>query len=337
MTPFSAQWLRLASSSRLQRSSQALSVVGPRAWIFGGELQPRQPVDNQLDVVDLGDATASVTTLPAPDPAPAPRVGAASTSVQGDIYVFSGRGGIDMNALDESGALWSWSPSTAAWSLISPQDGSSRPEPRSYHAIASDDDKTIYLHAGCPAAGRLADLWKFDVVSRSWTELPSAPGPARGGASIAFAYGKLYRMGGFDGNTEQGGSLDVFDLATSTWSSKAFRADGVDGPEARSVAALLSVRTAGGKHLLVTLFGERDPSSLGHAGAGKMLADVWAFDLDTETWVEVKLAAGQNGLPPARGWFGADVLKQPNGDAIIVHGGLAEDNSRLGDVWKLQF
>ncbi|KAL3962390.1 hypothetical protein ACCO45_003913 [Purpureocillium lilacinum] len=316
MTPFSAQWLRLASSPACNgHRRRSLS-----AWVFGGELQPRQPVDNQLDVVDLGDATASVTTLPAPDPAPAPRVGAASTSVQGDIYVFSGRGGIDMNALDESGALWSWSPSTAT-----------------YHAIASDDDKTIYLHAGCPAAGRLADLWKFDVVSRSWTELPSAPGPARGGASIAFAYGKLYRMGGFDGNTEQGGSLDVFDLATSTWSSKAFRADGVDGPEARSVAALLSVRTAGGKHLLVTLFGERDPSSLGHAGAGKMLADVWAFDLDTETWVEVKLAAGQNGLPPARGWFGADVLKQPNGDAIIVHGGLAEDNSRLGDVWKLQF
>jgi hypothetical protein len=27
------------------------------------------------------------------------------------------------------------------------------------------------------------------------------------------------------------------------------------------------------------MFGERDPSSLGHAGAGKMLTDVWAFVL----------------------------------------------------------
>ncbi|KAJ6440690.1 kelch repeat protein [Purpureocillium lavendulum] len=328
MATISAKWLRLASSACLQRSSQALAVVGSKAWIFGGELQPRQPVDNQLDVVDLGYSTV---------PAPSARVGTAMVAVGNDAYIFSGRGGLDMNAIDEAGALWSLSTSTGAWSLVAPQDGSPRPEPRSYHAMASDGDKSIYLHAGCPAAGRLADLWRFDMATRLWKELPSAPGPARGGTSIAFAEGKLYRMGGFDGKTEQGGSLDIFDIATQTWSSKAFPPDGVNGPEARSVAALVFVRAADGRRLLVTLFGERDPSSLGHAGAGKMLANVWAFDLDAETWIEVKPTASDDGVPPARGWFAADVLRRSDGDAVLVHGGLAEDNSRLGDVWQLQF
>jgi len=53
MSAITAKWTRLASTARLQRSSQTLSVVKNQAWIFGGELQPRQPVDNQLDIIEL--------------------------------------------------------------------------------------------------------------------------------------------------------------------------------------------------------------------------------------------------------------------------------------------
>jgi hypothetical protein len=53
MANISAKWTRLASSTRLQRSSQCVSVLGAQAWIFGGELLARQPVDNQLDVIEL--------------------------------------------------------------------------------------------------------------------------------------------------------------------------------------------------------------------------------------------------------------------------------------------
>lgn len=47
-------WTRIASSVRLYRSSQAVSVVGEKMYIFGGELVPRQPVDNKIDVVKVG-------------------------------------------------------------------------------------------------------------------------------------------------------------------------------------------------------------------------------------------------------------------------------------------
>lgn len=56
MSAMNAKWTRLASSARLRRSSQTLSVVKNQAWIFGGELQPRQPIDNQIDVVELSES-----------------------------------------------------------------------------------------------------------------------------------------------------------------------------------------------------------------------------------------------------------------------------------------
>jgi hypothetical protein len=77
------------------------------------------------------------------------------------------------------------------------------------------------------------------------------------------------------------------------------------------------------KEYLVTLFGEHDPSSLGHQGAGKMLSDVWAFDIDEKSWDEVKIAPGN--LPVAKGWFSADLV---NANKILVHGGLDESNEQ---------
>jgi len=49
----SAKWTRLVSNARLQRSSQSICLIDSQAWIFGGELEPRVPVDNKLDVVEL--------------------------------------------------------------------------------------------------------------------------------------------------------------------------------------------------------------------------------------------------------------------------------------------
>jgi hypothetical protein len=146
-------------------------------------------------------------------------------------------------------------------------------------------------------------------------------------------------MNGFDGKTEQGGALDTFDTATNAWKTISFSADGVSGPEARSVAALLAV-TIAGRESLVTVFGERDPSSLGHAGAGKMLGDVWAFDVHDEKWSQVNIAGldSDDGKPAPRGWFDADVVAFEGGrSGVVVHGGLAESNERLGDVWVLEF
>ncbi|KAI0452087.1 hypothetical protein F5B21DRAFT_353237 [Xylaria acuta] len=84
---------------------------------------------------------------------------------------------------------------------------------------ATDDEAegagfgTFIIHAGCLADGtRTSDLWAFDVHAYTWKQLPDAPGPPRGGAALALAKGRLYRFGGFDGETELGGQLDVLQL-----------------------------------------------------------------------------------------------------------------------------
>lgn len=277
---------------------------------------------------------AEASTLDAPPEAPTPRVGSASAIIKDSLYMFSGRGGIAMAPVEENGAVWRYTPSQSSWKLLKPADPEKPfPAGRSYHAMTSDESDLLFVHAGCPEKGRLQDLWSFSLGSQTWSELPPAPEPARGGTSIAYSAGKLYRMNGFDGTTEQGGLVDTYDLATNKWSSFTFNADGKSGPGPRSVSTLVAV-TVKGKTYLVTMFGECDPSSLGHAGAGKMLSDVWAFDVDGQEWGRVETAGGS---PAPRGWFDADAVRGGSNDAIIVHGGLAEDNSRLGDVWRLDF
>ncbi|KAL4916380.1 hypothetical protein BDW62DRAFT_211952 [Aspergillus aurantiobrunneus] len=331
-----ATWKNISSDASIQRSSQTLSVVGNNAYIYGGELRPREPVDSAVYRISLDGETSgnAISPITGSSDTPQPRVGAASTALGNKVYIFSGRGGTAMAPIEEQGALWEFDPiaNGGEWSQIKPADPQSPfPSGRSYHAITSNGQDTVFIHAGCPEKGRLRDLWAFNIPTRKWTELSPAPEPERGGTSIAYFEGRLYRMNGFDGKTEQGGALDVFDYASNSWTTITYPVDGIHGPSPRSVSSLLALRI-NNRASLVTMFGERDPSSLGHQGAGKMLSDVWAFDVESNTWE--KVTTGVEG-PPSRGWFDADVFG--DSPSIVVHGGLAESNERLGDVWLLQF
>lgn len=53
MANIAAHWTKLASSSHLRRSSHLLSANASTIWIFGGELLPRQPVGNGVDLVNV--------------------------------------------------------------------------------------------------------------------------------------------------------------------------------------------------------------------------------------------------------------------------------------------
>ncbi|KAF2213689.1 hypothetical protein CERZMDRAFT_38860 [Cercospora zeae-maydis SCOH1-5] len=334
MAPTTATWKKLAAAEPLQRSSHNINAVGNSIYVFGGELKPREPRDNDLHKLDLNVGCSSVQSIKAPAMAPLPRVGSASAAVGDKIYFFSGRGGPEMAPVDEDGAIWALDTTSGQWAFLRPSS-KIYPEARSYHTTASDGKDTIFVHAGCPEKGRLSDLWAFSVSKKGWKQLASAPGPPRGGASIAWANERLYRINGFDGTQEVGGALDVYDPAADSWSTISFKPDGEQGPGARSVAALLPVKIDGTTNL-VTLFGESDPSSLGHQGAGKMLSDIWAYSLQEGTWSAVN-ANSSDGSPDARGWFDADVVTFDGKESVAVAGGLGESNERLNDLWVLSF
>lgn len=46
-------WKKVLETDRLRRSSQNVSVIGQKVCIYGGEIEPRQPVDDKVDTLNL--------------------------------------------------------------------------------------------------------------------------------------------------------------------------------------------------------------------------------------------------------------------------------------------
>lgn len=131
----------------------------------------------------------------------------------------------------------------------------------------------LYVHAGCPAKGRLASLHSLNLDTLAWSSLPDAPGPARGGTVLSAISDSLVRFGGFAGY-ELGGPLDIFDTSFGTWKSleEVSVKGGVEGPQKRSVHSLVAIdgpRYGSEKVVAVMTHGEREaaPAELGHNGA----------------------------------------------------------------------
>jgi hypothetical protein len=171
---------------------------------------------------------------------------------------------------------------------------------------------TLFVHGGVLAGGeRTNDLWAFDVRSRSWTELPSAPEPARSAAAICISKSRLFRFGGFDGVNELGGRVDFLHLEVEAFDDRSVRGEisvrargpwqsvienNLDAsspevplepaqawPAPRSGASLEAITVGGGKEFLVVAFGESAPAAIDPEGATAAAAsfhdDVWAFQV----------------------------------------------------------
>ncbi|KAJ7485764.1 kelch repeat protein [Mycena latifolia] len=352
----------------LKRSSNSLAVVGNKAYLYGGEEVPRVPVDNELWVVDLDDG--SVSPAPTSSLRPSARVGACLTYKPQTslLYLWGGRESKDMTPCNSD--LWTYALTSGQWekhATIVKEGGSDedKVECRSYHAMCISAEN-LYLHAGCPAKGRLGTLHSMSISPSlsvpTWVPLSAGPGPGRGGTvltpiTIPGASDQLLvRYGGFAGH-ELGGTVDYFTPARGTWSSVAMPgAEGNAGhPLARSVHALVPVNppmplqpspsdSAEPGHLLaLMLFGERGPAPahLGHLGAGQFHRDAWALMRKSSAvsaanehglvFAQLEQEGPEGAVPEARGWFAADWDQV--GGRVVVQGGLNDENERLGDIW----
>lgn len=338
---FKARFIALnvtQAASQLKRSSHCL-VVPPAedaAIVFGGELQPRVPVDNALHNVALPSGNYELKDVLTATSAPPPRVGSALVFAKEALWVWGGRGGVSMECLPEKGDVWRFK--SGEWTRIE-CDGEP-PQDRSYHVMVTYNED-LFVHAGCPAAGRLSDLYRLSLASPKpvWTKLADAPGPGRGGTVLGVIPGlsSFVRWGGFAGY-ELGGPLDIYHVPTNTWYSVDVAGE---QPAKRSVHALVGLRGAPRSDGIVALmlFGEGEASDLGHAGAGKFHDDAWALvkapstEL-TEGWSWEKLTIPEGtSKPQARGWFAADAWADGK---VVFQGGLNTDNERLSDAWILE-
>ncbi|OCH95749.1 galactose oxidase [Obba rivulosa] len=383
-----ARWSLLTKASWSARSSHCISTTkSGLIVVYSGELKPRTPVDSVADAKDgvtkgsvhIFDLNASLTnihpdateartwqTLPptlarveqdATPQIPEPRVGATTVNDGDSIYMWGGRGGIDMAPLDHIQAgLWRGDldiPSGVRWGRISAVNEVHAPSPRSYHASAILEGK-IYIHAGCPVVGRLGTLHAFDIATRKWQPLASAPEPPRGGTALAAtslpSTGPiLVRYGGFNGMElpPDVGIIDIYSVNDDKWYTTKPAEDPAHGyPGARSVHGFVPFRSGKpfAKDAVALLFyGEKDASNLGHAGAGAFWDDAWLLTKDATEgisggWVWKKVENPSNGpVPEGRGWFPGAVWEDGEGEShIVMQGGLLSSNERSDELWELQ-
>lgn len=217
----------------------------------------------------------------------------------------------DMYRLDTATGTWSEVPMTGAV-----------PEARSYHAMAAIGTR-LYVFGGCIRSGRLNDLHAFDTDTGVWRKIPTCDNIlGRGGAGLTSVGTKLFVVGGFAGR--EMGDVHEFDTELSEWR----QIEATPPLPPRSVCGVASLGSR-----IVVIGGEVDPSSEGHAGAGRFSDDVYVFDTENEQagWERV-VPGGDTRLSP-RGWFPATAFGD---NAILVFGGCAPDNSRLDDSFLLQ-
>lgn len=144
------------------------------------------------------------------------------------------------------------------------------------------------------------------------------------------------------------GSLDVYSITDDKWYTVQPAADPVHGyPGPRSVSGFTSFRSTSPtlQDTVAVLFhGERDASTLGHAGAGTFWDDVWLLTKNRELsategwawkWVSVAAADGKT-LPEGRGWFASAGWMDDKKTRIAMQGGLLSSNERSDELWELE-
>ena len=182
----SCVWKQLSPASipahLAARSSHCLSVLNGRAYIFGGELEPRKPIGSELIVLDLkGERAAAARVLEADHLRawPCARVGAAMVAhpPSKSLYLWGGRGGKEMKAIDvktgndeEGGQIddvWRFDVEGEVWEKLSTHSsdasGSAFPEARSFHTMAASGD-SLYVHEGCPSKG----AYEMRIFNAQW-------------------------------------------------------------------------------------------------------------------------------------------------------------------------
>ncbi|KAG8221434.1 galactose oxidase [Butyriboletus roseoflavus] len=365
----SIRWSLVSTLASNARSSHCAAVThSGRLLLYSGELRPRIPVDGALHLLDLESHTPSRALNPSPalTHAPDPRVGATAVydPHTDSLYVWGGRGGVDMGPLDRFQAgIWK-APldgldiaDTVPWerlpSVNDDDDSDAAPALRSFHASVLAGRK-LYIHAGCPASGRLADLHAYDLTTHTWHKLADAPTEPRGGTAIAAVSLPstselvLVRFGGFAGvqlpKIKQGNPppLDIYTPSTNTWSTVYPAPDPEHGfPGSRSVHGLVPftignhTSTSGSVPVALLHHGERDASSLGHAGAGVFWDDAWLLlaSSSPSTLEWKRLHVNGDAAPEPRGWFSPASYVRGGKTRIVLTGGLLSSNERSGQVW----
>jgi N-acetylneuraminic acid mutarotase len=162
--------------------------------------------------------------------------------------------------------------------------------------------------------------WTYDSTANAWTDVPSGVGPtALLGAAMAYDSGsdRMIVFGGLDLATfRPNNETWAYDVDAATWE----RMQPAVSPTARNYVAM--AYDVGSDRIIL----------FGGAPASGVLGDTWAYDYDSDSWVEMTGPSS-----PAERAYSAMVY-DPHGDRMILFGGSADqETAAFGDLWEYDF
>jgi hypothetical protein len=285
----------------------AFDATRQRMLIFGGNTEvpemcmPRTAISADIFALELECGTWSRVVAVGED-GPGARARMASTvDTAGErVLLFGGRDREGTTGYRNFADVWAFDLATDAWSLVS--DGTGGPSPRSSAVIALDEARgRLIVFGGNTSTSGLTltgadDLWALDLATGTWSEL-APDGDAPGGRlfhSGVVIDGELVVFGGTPMfNPPYYADVWALDLATDAWRQVS---DGSGGPHPRFGAELYADPARG----RVLVFGGHDDTALGNNN------DVWACDLATGAWTELRPGDTLNGEPGGLCMFPAD-------------------------------
>ncbi len=234
----------------------------------------------------------------------------------GDLLTVAGMGSSAM-----LGDAWRLTPANDT--LWQPVVKVTNPPSRYGHSLAYDAVRDrVVLYGGLSSFNEtLGDVWTYAPGTQTWSKLAlqdSLPAP-RARAAAAFAQDSVWVFGGWRGayyrsggttiiDNTYGDSMSVFSVATGKW--RRVRPDGTR-PGGRDGASMIY---DGARNRMVVFGGYN----------GGYLADLWAFDLASESWTRLPDFGGA-------GRTGHSAILDPSGTKMIVFGG-ASLTGLLNDV-----
>ncbi|KAI1134592.1 hypothetical protein F5Y05DRAFT_202364 [Hypoxylon sp. FL0543] len=336
-----------ASQSSLIRSHHTLTIIGDRAYIFGGQTSQRELATNNIHTVALptaSNATPEYQVLPATTaekdgPVPAPRTQHSACALNNHVAVYGGCDEVG-NVLEEGARIWLYNTETLSWETLEPVSHLERvPPSRSEAFLLAHDGNLVLLGGKDSKAETLADVWHFDCFTKTWNQLPHAPATI---TSAAIAGDTLYGISSSDTLGSELHHLDIKLYAESppTWQTISFPTNPlVPGPRPRSNAGLVPVTTGYGRNYLLYFFGDRPGKA--EKGDVTQWSDLWTFQLPSSD-LEVKATTNvKEAIKPAKvkdqirtklgadtgGCSWAEVEVQPPGD-LQAHEGKVHPGPR---------
>lgn len=336
-------WTRLSSEGAPSgRSAPVTAALRGAIYLFGGVKDDfRAGTNDFLNDLHRYDVHANrwARLVPAGD-VPSPRAfsGGVAMPQRGWMVVFGGaRYSADLSDFTPLGDVWAYDARAGRWEAlagVAPGDAPA-PSPRAWPTVWRAGDQ-LYVFGGVEAGFRtLNDLWRFDVSTRTWTQLsphgaPGSPPPRYSGAVTGEPWRGQVALYGGEATTGQGGFVFLRDTWTLDLRTLAWRqvtpapGEDVDPPQNHGADALL------GNGLL--LAGGDQPG--GTTGCGAQFNQnptnaLWRLDLNTAAWR--RLAPQGDAFPRIKRTSAATVM----GEMYVFSGfGFACEGGSGGQAWN---